>query len=129
MESFNGKLWDELLNGEIFYTLLEAKVLVERWRQHYNRVRPHSSLGYRPPAPEAIAFEALAAGCAPWPRDSTTPAADLAAECCRTNIESGIMDGGRSVYVGRPWQTGDTTGDQPVEPRAFRLALCDVAAA
>ncbi len=53
VESFIGKLRDELLNGEIFYTLREAQVLVERWRQHYNRVRPHSSLGYRPPAPEA----------------------------------------------------------------------------
>ena len=51
-ESFNGKLRDELLNGEIFYTLTEAQVLIERWRQHYNTVRPHSSLGYRPPAPE-----------------------------------------------------------------------------
>jgi putative transposase len=54
IESFNGKLRDELLNGEIFYTLLEAKVLIERWREHYNRIRPHSSLGYRPPAPEAV---------------------------------------------------------------------------
>jgi transposase InsO family protein len=52
-ESFNGKLRDELLRGEIFDTLLEARVLVERWRKHYNHVRPHSSLGYRPPAPEA----------------------------------------------------------------------------
>jgi len=55
IESFNGKLRDEMLNGEIFYTLREAKVLIERWRRHYNRIRPHSSLGYRPPAPEAIA--------------------------------------------------------------------------
>ena len=53
-ESFNGKLRDELLNGEIFYTLREAQILVERWRKHYNAVRPHSSLGYRPPAPETI---------------------------------------------------------------------------
>ena len=53
-ESFNGKLRDELLNGEIFYTLKEAKVLIERWRDHYNTIRPHSSLGYRPPAPETI---------------------------------------------------------------------------
>jgi transposase InsO family protein len=53
-ESFNGKLRDELLNREIFYTLWEAKVLAEQWRKEYNRVRPHSSLGYRPPAPEAI---------------------------------------------------------------------------
>jgi transposase InsO family protein len=53
-ESFNGKLRDEFLNREVFYTLPEAKVLIECWRQHYNRVRPHSSLGYQPPAPEAI---------------------------------------------------------------------------
>ncbi|MFZ2873464.1 MAG: transposase, partial [Phycisphaerales bacterium] len=46
---------DELLNGEIFYTLLEARVLIETWRKHYNTIRPHSSLGYRPPAPETIA--------------------------------------------------------------------------
>ena len=53
-ESFNGKLRDELLNGEIFYSLKEAKVLIEQWRHHYNTVRPHSSLGYRPPAPQTI---------------------------------------------------------------------------
>ena len=53
IESFNGKLRDELLDREIFDTLLEAKVLIERWRVEYNTVRPHSSLGYRPPAPEA----------------------------------------------------------------------------
>jgi transposase InsO family protein len=54
VESFNGKLRDELLDREIFYTLKEAKVLIERWRRLYNSVRPHSSLGYRPPAPEAM---------------------------------------------------------------------------
>ena len=54
VESFNGKLRDELLNREIFYTLREAQVLIEGWRQEYNRLRPHSSLGYRSPAPEAI---------------------------------------------------------------------------
>jgi transposase InsO family protein len=53
-ESFNGKLRDEMLNGEIFYSLREAQVLIERWRHHYNTVRPHSALGYRPPAPQAI---------------------------------------------------------------------------
>ena len=63
IESFNGKLRDELLNGEMFDTVLEAKVLVERWRQHYNAVRPHSSLGYRPPAPEAMQ---------PWPSGSAS---------------------------------------------------------
>jgi transposase InsO family protein len=53
-ESFNSKLRDELLNAEIFTTLYEAQVLIERWRRHYNAVRPHSSLGYRPPAPETV---------------------------------------------------------------------------
>jgi putative transposase len=50
-ESFNGKLRDECLNGEIFYSLKEAQVVIEMWRKHYNTVRPHSALGYRPPAP------------------------------------------------------------------------------
>ena len=54
-ESFNGKLRDELLNTEVFFTLKEATILIERWRRHYNAHRPHSSLGYRPPAPETIA--------------------------------------------------------------------------
>jgi putative transposase len=53
-ESFNGKLRDELLNGEIYYTLKEAQILIERWRQEYNTIRPHSALGYKPPAPEAV---------------------------------------------------------------------------
>ncbi len=53
-ESFNGKLGDELLDGEIFYSLKEAQVLIERWRHHYNTVRPHSALGYTPPAPQTI---------------------------------------------------------------------------
>jgi putative transposase len=54
VESFNGKLRDEFLDGEIFYTLREAKIMIEKWRRHYNEVRPHSSLGYKPPAPETI---------------------------------------------------------------------------
>ena len=54
VESFNGKLRDELLNREVFYTLLEVQVLTEQYRQVYNRVRPHSSLDYRPPAPETF---------------------------------------------------------------------------
>lgn len=53
IESFNGKLRDELLNGEIFDTIVEARVITEQWRRQYNTIRPHSSLGYRPPAPEA----------------------------------------------------------------------------
>ena len=53
-ESFNARFRSELLNGEVFYTLREAQILIERWRRHYNTVRPHSALGYRPPAPESI---------------------------------------------------------------------------
>jgi transposase InsO family protein len=53
-ESFNGRLRDELLNGELFYSLKEAQIIIEQWRQHYNHVRPHSSLGYKPPAPKAV---------------------------------------------------------------------------
>ncbi|MDX1926114.1 MAG: transposase, partial [Pirellulaceae bacterium] len=64
-ESFNGKLRDELLNGEVFYSLAEARVLIEAWRQHYNTKRPHSSLGYRPPALETIATPS-------WPSGSAT---------------------------------------------------------
>jgi transposase InsO family protein len=58
-ESFNGKLRDECLNGEIFYSLKEATVVIEQWRKHYNTCRPHSSLGYRPPAPQTTAPEIL----------------------------------------------------------------------
>ena len=54
IESFNGKLRDELLNGEIFDTIVEARVVTERWRKYYNTIRPHSSLNYRPPAPETF---------------------------------------------------------------------------
>ena len=62
VESFNGKLRDELLDREIVYTLTEAQILIERWRQQYNTVRPHSALGYRPPAPVTVipaAFRSL----------------------------------------------------------------------
>lgn len=54
VESFNGEMRDELLNGEIFYSLKEAKILIEQWHREFNSIRPHSALGYRPPAPEAI---------------------------------------------------------------------------
>ena len=53
-ESFNARFRDEFLNGEIFYTLKEAKILIEQWRVHYNTVRPHSSLNWNPPAPESL---------------------------------------------------------------------------
>jgi len=69
VESFNARLRDELLNGEIFYSLQEAKVVIESWRRHYNSVRPHASLGYRPPAPEVFmpAFSS-------WPAAPSRPA-------------------------------------------------------
>ena len=69
-ESFNSKLRDELLNGEIFYSLAEARVIIEAWRVDYNTVRPHSSLGYRPPAPEAIHWPSREGG-SPPPQAST----------------------------------------------------------
>jgi transposase InsO family protein len=58
IESFNGKLRDELLDREIFYTLAEAQTLLGRWKEEYNQIRPHSALGYRPPAPQAWVFAA-----------------------------------------------------------------------
>lgn len=54
VESFNARLRDELLNGEIFYSLKEAQIIIENWRRHYNTKRPHSALGYKPPAPESF---------------------------------------------------------------------------
>ena len=64
-ESFNSKLRDESLNGEIFYSLAEAKVIIEAWRRYYNTARPHSLLGYRPPAPQAVVWPAPTRGSAP----------------------------------------------------------------
>jgi transposase InsO family protein len=74
IESFNARLRDELLDGEIFYTLKEAQIVIESWRRHYNAIRPHASLGYRPPAPEVF-VPAFAA----WPsaRPRTAPTATL----------------------------------------------------
>jgi len=60
IESFNGKLRDELLNGEIFDSVTEVQVITERWRRHYNTIRPHSSLAYRPPAPETCFLKQVA---------------------------------------------------------------------
>ena len=69
-ESFNSKLRDELLNGEIFYTLKEAKIVIEGWRRHYNTIRPHSSLRYQPPAPEVLQWPAAQ----PQPASPAIPA-------------------------------------------------------
>src|ERR1700745_3605683 len=70
IESFNARLRDELLNGEIFYTLREAQIVIESWRRHYNTIRPHASIGYKPPAPEVF-VPAFAA----WPCATRTGSA------------------------------------------------------
>src|SRR6266567_4435130 len=75
IESFNARLRDELLNGEIFYTLREAQIVIESWRRHYNTIRPHASIGYKPPAPEVF-LPAFAAWPAALPRPA--PPATLA---------------------------------------------------
>lgn len=63
IESFNGKMRDELLNLEIFYSLQEAQILIEMWRRHYNTIRPHSALGYRPPVPASILVQSSEIQC------------------------------------------------------------------
>ena len=69
VESFNARFRDELLNGEIFYSLREAEIIIESWRRHYNAIRPLASLGYRPPAPEVVVPTYAA-----WPAALTRPA-------------------------------------------------------
>ena len=94
VESFNSKLRDELPNGEIFYTQGEAKVLIESWRVHYNTVRPHSALGYRPTAPEAMATNRSAVGFATLVPRSASPAAGQHSGICVT-LGTGTNPGGR----------------------------------
>jgi putative transposase len=67
-ESFDARLRDELLDGEIFYSLKEARIVIEGWRRHYNTSRPHSALGYRPPAPEVVLWPSSPATRAVAPR-------------------------------------------------------------
>ena len=91
IESFNARLRDELLNGEVFYTLKEAQVLIEPWRRHYNAIRPHSSLGYHPPRKQSSCQAGRpaplrSAGRPAWPRNP---------QC--TNIRTGPAAVGRSV--------------------------------
>jgi len=71
IESFNGKLRDELLNREVFYTLTEAEILIEQWRKEYNQLRPHGSLQYRPPAPEVKVFYGTEYSL--WQGEASTP--------------------------------------------------------
>jgi putative transposase len=77
VESFNARLRDELLDGEIFYTLKEAQIVIESWRRHYNAVRPHASMGYKPPAPEVF-VPALAAWPSARPQTASTATLPLA---------------------------------------------------
>lgn len=83
VESFNARLRDELLNGELFYTLREAQIVIESWRRHYNAVRPHQSLGYKSPAPEVF-VPTLAA----WPHSRAT----LAPSSTQHLAEGGAMN-------------------------------------
>lgn len=99
MESFNGKLRDELLNGEIFYTLAEAKIVIEQWRRYYNTIRPHSSLGYRPPAAEVTSWPA-SPGSLPVARPDIPP---LVVTQPSTNIQSGPLTGGWSPAGGEQY--------------------------
>ena len=85
MESYNGELRAELLDRDVFFTLLELNVLTEQYRQTYNRIRPHSSMGYQPPAPEAM----LTAEPAPV-------LGELTAKIYRGHLRSGLTIGGRS---------------------------------
>ena len=88
MESFNGKLMAEHLDREMFYTLLELKLLTEQYRQIYNRIWPHSFLGYQPPAPEAM----LAAEPAPVLAERT-------GKIYPGHLSPGLTIGGRSPLL------------------------------
>jgi putative transposase len=108
-ESFNAKLRDELLDGEIFYSREEAQTVIESWRRYYNAFRPHSALGYCPPAPEVV----------PWPPSpASLPGAPAATPCLRESITGSIdshpaglgnparvKKSGRWYYISN-WSTG-----------------------
>jgi IS30 family transposase len=92
VESFNGKRRDELLRGEIFYSLREAEVLIEAWRHHYNTARPHSALGYRPPAPEVALWPAAL----PRPAPPATPSVEARHEALTFGPD-------HQMGAGQPW--------------------------
>ena len=97
-ESFNSKLRDELLNSEIFYSLAEARVIIEAWRRYYNTERPHSSLGYKPPAPEAIAWPSKPAGSLP-------PARNHLVKVVHCLAELGHVDSTKGKVEASAWRT------------------------
>ncbi len=106
-ESFNAKLRDELLNGEIFYTLKEAQTVIESWRRHYNTVRPHSSLGYKPPAPEVVL----------WPAAQPRPAPPAAA---RAHQVAHRVDHLPELHLARP-TTATRFGHERRNPLPFLI--------
>ena len=131
----NGKLRDELPNGEIFYTLKGAQVLIEQWRNHYNTIRPHSSLGYRPPAPQTIVPHRVDP---PFAIGRATGRSTLARYRASSKLTSGTNRGGRSPAraaasaclrarrVARgalPWTTG-TSSQPPVAPFYSAVDKC-----
>ena len=115
VESFNARLRDELLNGEIFYTLHEAQIVIESWRRHYNAVRPHASLGYKPPAPEVF-VPASPHGRLRYPGQLRRPA-PLAPRPRCTNIRPGPLMGAD--------QGGERGGEQPTPERYDLLAIVE----
>lgn len=96
VESFNARLRDELLNGEIFYSLREAEIVIESWRRHYNTVRPHASLGYRPTRPPRCSSQTSPLGRLRHPDPLRRPGSRWRHNPCCTNIHPGPLNGGRS---------------------------------
>jgi hypothetical protein len=109
VESFNGKLRDELLNGEIFYTLKEAQILVANWRRLYNGLRPHSSLGQRPPAPETIVWPgfSLADFGPPSPTREVALGLIWSSICQAADVEPPAL-----AEAGLEWITGGRRGER-----------------
>jgi putative transposase len=110
IESFNARLRDELLDGEIFYSLAEARIVVESWRRHYNAKRPHASLGYKPPAPEVF-IPAFAARAAAQSRPAAPPALADSPDLPPTNW---TVQNGNFLVIGPAPNAGPPMGEFPV---------------
>jgi hypothetical protein len=115
VENFNARLRDELLDGEIFYTLREAEIVIESWRRHYNTVRPHASIGYRAPAPEVF-VPALAAWPAAQPRPAPPAMLKLAPRPALNYIQTGTKRGPISRHLHKP-----SYQMQPLGPKGSAL--------
>ena len=131
IESFNARLRDELLNGEIFYTLKETQVLIEAWRRHYNAVRPHGSLGYRPPAPETIIWPSWPPGSAPLRRPPSL--AEKPADALTFKLDQSVGAGQADSHQIRPMgilcSDRNTSARNGAECSAGRPAIEPVAGA